>query len=62
MPIIIDAWNLIRDGRSGIDTEDALQSAELLMARLKKFQETHNDPIVAVFDSKNEFLDIHLSE
>lgn len=58
MPIIIDAWNLIRDGASSIDDEESesLESAHLLIESLKRFQQTHGDPIVLVFDSSNEFL------
>jgi len=58
MPIIIDGWNLIRNERSGIDDEDGdpLGSARELMSRLEEFQNTHNDPIIVVFDSSNEYL------
>jgi len=58
MPIIIDGWNLIRCEASGISDDDgkALDSAASLMAYLSRFQETHNDPIVVIFDSSNEHL------
>ena len=60
MPIIIDGWNLIRNRKSSIrdDGEDSLESARVLITYLSEFQETHNDPIVLVFDSTNEYLDM----
>ncbi|MFH1190489.1 MAG: NYN domain-containing protein [Candidatus Omnitrophota bacterium] len=60
MPIIIDGWNFIRNRRSRIndDSGDSLESARTLIAYLGDFQSTHNDPIVLVFDSTNEYLDI----
>ncbi len=60
MPIIIDGWNFIRDRHSDIkdDNVDSLESARLLISYLEGFQETHNDPIVLVFDSTNEYLGI----
>lgn len=60
MPIIIDGWNLIRDRRSDIRDDDSgsLESARTLISYLTHFQETHNDPIVLVFDSTNEYLDM----
>lgn len=58
VPIIIDGWNFIRNRNSPIKDEDALESARILIACLQAFQLTHNDPIILVFDSKNEFLDI----
>ena len=58
MPIIIDGWNLVRHEHSGIDYDDALAGASHLIAILEKFQDSHADPIVLVFDSKNEHLDI----
>ncbi len=60
MPIIIDGWNFIRDRNSPIidDDIDALESAGMLVSYLSKFQETHSDPIVLVFDSTNEYLDM----
>lgn len=60
MPIIIDGWNLLRDGRSRIDDSlaDSLPAARALIARLETFQATHNDPIVLVFDSTHEYLGI----
>ena len=60
MPILIDGWNFIRDESSSIqDVEsEALESAKLLIDYLAKFQKTHSDPIVVVFDSSNEFLGI----
>jgi len=59
MPIIIDGWNLIRNRRSDIrdDDTDSLESAKALIMYLSDFQRTHNDPIVLVFDSTNEYLD-----
>ncbi len=58
MPIIIDGWNFIRDKRSGIrdDSSDSLESASILIRCLEHFQKSHNDPVVVVFDSSNEFL------
>lgn len=58
MPIIIDGWNLIRCKASNIsdDEGEALDSAASLMAYLLRFQETHNDPIVVVFDSSSGHL------
>lgn len=60
MPIIIDGWNFIRDPRSEIpdDDSDSLDAARLLIDNLSRFQITHNDPIVLVFDSTREYLDI----
>lgn len=60
MPIIIDGWNFIRDPRSRIsdDDSDSLESARTLIDHLLRFQQTHNDPIVIVFDSTHEYLDI----
>lgn len=60
MPILIDGWNLIRNRRSDISDEcrDALSSAEMLIGYLERFQQTHNDPVIIVFDSTNEFLGI----
>lgn len=58
MPLIIDGWNFIRNGASDIDADDALESARTLIAYLGKYQHTHNDPIIVVFDSSREFLDI----
>jgi len=59
MAILIDGWNLIRCEESGFadENEDALDSARTLISYLGRFQEAHNDPIVLVFDSTNEFLD-----
>lgn len=59
MPVIIDGWNFIRHRSSHIEDEDALQSAGTLIAYLQEFQLTHSDPIIIVFDSKHEFLDMH---
>jgi len=58
MPILIDGWNFIRDGSSSIDDDgaDSLEAAGELIAYLNDFQETHNDPIVLVFDSTHEYL------
>lgn len=60
MPIIIDGWNFLRDPRSRIDDSesDSLNAARLLIARLETFQMTHNDPVILVFDSTNEYLGI----
>ncbi len=58
MPIIIDGWNMVRHEHSSIDYDDALAGAAHLIAILEKFQESHADPIVLVFDSKNEYLDM----
>ncbi|MBN2453414.1 MAG: NYN domain-containing protein [Candidatus Omnitrophica bacterium] len=61
MPIIIDGWNLIRDHSSDIsdDETESLESAKALISCLNDFQESHNDPIVLVFDSTHEYLDMH---
>jgi len=58
MPILIDAWNFIRDEDSNIeDTDrDSLDSARTLVSYLERFQASHNDPVILVFDSTNEFL------
>lgn len=60
MPIIIDGWNLIRDDSSDIqdDQNNAIESARILIKYLEHFQESHNDPITLIFDSKNEYLGI----
>ena len=60
MPIVIDGWNFIRDRSSPISDEghDHLMPARTLISYLADFQSTHNDPIVLVFDSKNEYLEI----
>lgn len=58
MPIIIDGWNFIRHSSSCIQKEDALESARILIAHLQRFQLTHNDSIILVFDSKHEFLSL----
>lgn len=60
MPIIIDGWNFIRNERSDLDDSDgdAVESARTLMAYLQDFQHTHDDPIVVVFDSSREHLDL----
>jgi len=61
MPIIIDGWNLIRNRASCIDDDqgESLDAARHLISYLNAFQKTHNDPIVLVFDSTNEYLDMH---
>lgn len=61
MPIVIDGWNFIRNRSSDIrdDGRDSLDSAKTLIAYLNDFQRTHNDPIVLVFDSSYEYLDMH---
>ncbi len=60
MPLIIDGWNLIRNKRSDIEDidTDALVSARILISYLEQFQSLHSDPIILVFDSRNEFLDM----
>lgn len=60
MPILIDGWNFIRCEGSVFrdENEDALDSARALISLLERFQGAHNDPIVLVFDSTNEFLGI----
>lgn len=60
MPIVIDGWNFIRDGSSPIRDEghDYLEPARTLVAYLQDFQLTHNDPIVLVFDSTHEYLEM----
>jgi predicted RNA-binding protein with PIN domain len=64
VPIIIDGWNLIRNVDSDIDDtdQDSLDSATELISRLEDFQKDHNDPIIVVFDSANEFLDIDFED
>lgn len=61
MPLLIDGWNLIRNKASDIDDDegDSLESARRLISCLGRFQETHNDPVLLVFDSTNEFLGIN---
>lgn len=61
MPIIIDGWNFIRNRSSDIRDDDtaSLESARMLISYLNSFQNTHNDPIVLVFDSTREYLDMH---
>jgi len=60
MPIVIDGWNFIRNDVSSIrdDDGDSLIAARLLIELLSDFQESHKDPIVVVFDSRNEYLDL----
>ena len=60
MPIVIDGWNFIRDRYSPIrdDGRDYLKPARTLIKYLQDFQASHNDPIVLVFDSKHEYLEI----
>ena len=60
MPIIIDGWNLVRNEKSILDDaeKDSLESAGELISCLDDFQRTHKDPIVLVFDSANEYLDM----
>jgi predicted RNA-binding protein with PIN domain len=60
MPIIIDAWNFIRDENSIIDDTrgSGLEVAGELISCLEAFQTTHNDPIILVFDSRTAFLDV----
>ncbi len=59
-PIIIDAWNFIRSPESRIrdDDIDSLVAAERLISELERFQETHGDPVILVFDSTREHLGI----
>ena len=59
MPLIIDGWNLIRCDASDLKDREALEGARILISYLESFQRTHNDPIVLVFDSSYEFLDIN---
>lgn len=61
MPIIIDGWNFIRNKRSRIrdDASESLDAVRTLIAYLESFQRDRGDPIVVVFDSTNEYLDIH---
>lgn len=58
MPIIVDAWNFIRCECSPINDEgrDALEAADDLVRYFADFQRSHHDPVVLVFDSKNEHL------
>jgi predicted RNA-binding protein with PIN domain len=60
MPIIIDGWNMVRHEHSGIDHHDALDGASALISTLQRFQDTHNDLIILVFDSRSEYLNIPL--
>lgn len=64
MPIIIDGWNFLRDRSSRIreDSIDHLSGARTLIAYLEDFQRLHKDPIVLVFDSKHEYLEINHSK
>lgn len=59
MPIIIDAWNFIRNERSPIDDEggDALEAAADLIHYFAQYQKTHGDPVILVFDSAREHLE-----
>jgi predicted RNA-binding protein with PIN domain len=59
MPIIIDGWNFIRAPESNIsdDSGDSIAAVKMLIARLDTFQQTHNDPIILVFDSTREYLE-----
>ena len=60
MPLLIDAWNFIRNDRSLIpdDGDDSLDAAAELIAYFEAYQETHNDPVILVFDSTREHLGI----
>ena len=61
MPIIIDGWNLLRSDASLISDDGGAGSIEAaleLVCYLEDFQRSHADPIVLVFDSKNEYLGI----
>lgn len=59
MPILIDAWNLIRNDKSDIDDDDrdSMESARALVGYLNNFQKVRKDPITLVFDSSREHLD-----
>ena len=63
MPIIIDGWNFIRSDSSDIsdDEESSIESAEALLRRLGEFQASHSDPIIVVFDSTREHLDLRFA-
>jgi predicted RNA-binding protein with PIN domain len=58
MPIIIDAWNFIRNDLSPIsdDGRDALEAAADLHHYFEQYQRTHGDPVILVFDSAREHL------
>ena len=60
MPIIIDAWNFIRNERSSIndDEGDSLEAAADLIRYFEQYQKTHGDPVILVFDSTREHLGI----
>lgn len=60
MPLLIDGWNLIRcEGCELSDPDiEPLESLRSLIDILERFQSTHNDPIILVMDSKNEYLGI----
>ena len=60
MPIIVDAWNLIRTDRSPIDDAggDALSAAADLIDCFERYQRTHGDPVILVFDSAREHLGV----
>lgn len=58
MPIIIDGWNFIRCDASDLRDDEALDAARILIAYLQRFQRKHNDPIILVFDSSYEYLEI----
>lgn len=59
MPIVIDGWNFIRSEASDINDIDSnlLESADSLISRLENFLQTHNDPVIVVFDSRSCHLD-----
>lgn len=59
MPIIIDGWNLIRHDSSPLWEMESLAAARVLISNLQQFQKNRKDPIILVFDSKNEYLDIN---
>lgn len=58
MPIIIDGWNLIRCDRSPLWDKESLAAARSLIFNLQGYQKNRKDPMILVFDSKNEYLDI----
>lgn len=58
MPILIDGWNFLRNERSPIpdDGPDSVDAARDLAYYFEDYQRSHNDPVVLVFDSTNEYL------
>ncbi len=60
MPIIIDGWNFIRNSRSLIpdDGDDSIDAARDLVYYFEDYQRAHNDPVILVFDSAHEHMEL----